>query len=197
MWVVSRCLFLCLHFLRFEPLTVLLWNHKGLRLRKILALILTHPAFLSSVYFHFLVLRRFPYYYYELNFRIPNTKQTLSIIMLDTVMLCGNTDDFSNAKLQGPLNAVDANRQLIWLQQRMARSKADFLLVAGHYPVWSVSEHGPTECLLKHLRPLLVKHKATAYFCGHDHNLQVCGILDSWQFLVLLLYTFLRGPLLG
>ncbi|XP_071393442.1 tartrate-resistant acid phosphatase type 5a [Centroberyx affinis] len=115
---------------------------------------------------------RFPSYYYELNFRIPNTGKTLSIIMLDTVMLCGNSDDYVDEKPRGPLCAVDANRQLTWLQERMARSKADFLLVAGHYPVWSVSEHGPTDCLLRRLRPLLVKYKATAYLCGHDHNLQ-------------------------
>lgn len=114
----------------------------------------------------------FPYYYYELNFRIPNTDSTLSVIMLDTVMLCGNSDDFEDEKPRGPLHAVDANRQLTWLQSRMKQSKADFLLVAGHYPVWSVSEHGPTECLLQRLHPLLVKHNATAYLCGHDHNLQ-------------------------
>ncbi|CAL8269693.1 tartrate-resistant acid phosphatase type 5a [Gadus morhua] len=115
---------------------------------------------------------RFPYFYYELNFRIPSTDKTLAIIMLDTVMLCGNSDDFVGEKPQRPLSAVDASRQLTWLKARMKKSRADFLLVAGHYPVWSVSEHGPTECLLKLLRPLLVKHNATAYFCGHDHNLQ-------------------------
>ncbi|XP_017272357.1 tartrate-resistant acid phosphatase type 5a [Kryptolebias marmoratus] len=115
---------------------------------------------------------RFPSYYYELNFHIPNTGKTLTIVMLDTVMLCGNSDDFVDEKPRGPLLAAEANRQLVWLQERLARSKADFLLVAGHYPVWSVSEHGPTECLLQGLRPLLLKYNATAYLCGHDHNLQ-------------------------
>lgn len=115
---------------------------------------------------------RFPAYYYELNFRIPNTQKTLTIIMLDTVMLCGNSDDYSDAQPKGPLREVDANRQLVWLQDRLARSKADFLLVAGHYPVWSVSEHGPTQCLLQQVYPLLIKHNVTAYLCGHDHNLQ-------------------------
>ncbi|XP_020797533.1 tartrate-resistant acid phosphatase type 5a isoform X1 [Boleophthalmus pectinirostris] len=115
---------------------------------------------------------KFPAYYYELNFRIPNTHKTLTIIMLDTVMLCGNSNDYSDAQPKGPLRQVDANRQLVWLQDRMARSKADFLLVAGHYPVWSVSEHGPTQCLLQQVHPMLIKYKATAYFCGHDHNLQ-------------------------
>ncbi|XP_028310028.1 tartrate-resistant acid phosphatase type 5a [Gouania willdenowi] len=115
---------------------------------------------------------RFPSYYYELNFRIPNTGKTLTIIMLDTVQLCGNSLDYEDEKPRGPLLEGEANRQLEWLQERLARSKADFLLVAGHYPVWSVSEHGPTECLLHRLRPLLIKYKATAYLCGHDHNLQ-------------------------
>ncbi|XP_068177169.1 tartrate-resistant acid phosphatase type 5a isoform X2 [Antennarius striatus] len=115
---------------------------------------------------------KFPSYYYEMTFHIPNTGKLLTIIMLDTVMLCGNSDDFLDEKPRGPLLEFDANRQLAWLQERLAGSKADFLLVAGHYPVWSVSEHGPTECLLERLRPLLIKYNATAYFCGHDHNLQ-------------------------
>ncbi|XP_026158111.1 tartrate-resistant acid phosphatase type 5a isoform X2 [Mastacembelus armatus] len=115
---------------------------------------------------------KFPSYYYELNFNIPNTGKTLTIIMLDTIMLCGNSDDFADEIPRGPLNELEANRQLVWLQERLALSKADFLLVAGHYPVWSVSKHGPTQCLLERLRPLLIKYKATSYLCGHDHNLQ-------------------------
>lgn len=108
-----------------------------------------------------------------MNFRIPKTDSTLTIIMLDTVLLCGNSDDFLDQQPKAPHSGVQANKQLIWLQERLARSKADYLLVAGHYPVWSISEHGPTDCLLKKLRPLLRKYKATAYMCGHDHNLQV------------------------
>ncbi|MEQ2169539.1 hypothetical protein GOODEAATRI_026201, partial [Goodea atripinnis] len=88
---------------------------------------------------------------FQLNFHIPNTGKTLTIVMLDTVMLCGNSDDFEDEKPRGPLSAVNANRQLDWLQERLARSKADFLLVAGHYPVWSVSEHGPTKSAPEHL----------------------------------------------
>ncbi|MBN3284609.1 PPA5 phosphatase, partial [Polyodon spathula] len=92
--------------------------------------------------------------------------------MLDTVLLCGNSDDFSDERPRGPLNAAGAGLQLEWLSEQLERSRADFLLVAGHYPVWSVAEHGPTHCLLDKLRPLLLKHKVTAYLCGHDHNLQ-------------------------
>lgn len=128
--------------------------------------------------------RNFPYYYYEMNFRIPKTDSTMTIIMLDTVLLCGNSDDFLDQQPKAPRSGVQADRQLIWLQERLARSKADYLLVAGHYPVWSISEHGPTNCLLKKLRPLLRKYKATAYLCGHDHNLQV-GVFIFFLFEVL------------
>lgn len=115
-----------------------------------------------------------------MNFRIPRTDSTLTIIMLDTVLLCGNSDDFLDQQPRAPRSGVQANRQLMWLQERLAKSKADYLLVAGHYPVWSISEHGPTDCLLKSLRPLLKKYKATAYLCGHDHNLQV----GTWSLLI-------------
>ncbi|XP_028678334.1 tartrate-resistant acid phosphatase type 5a [Erpetoichthys calabaricus] len=114
----------------------------------------------------------FPYYYYELRFRIPHTNATLSILMLDTILLCGNSDDFTDERPRGPVSLGAAEEQLTWLKERMRSSRADFLLVAGHYPVWSVAEHGPTHCLLEKVRPLLQKYHATAYLCGHDHNLQ-------------------------
>lgn len=117
--------------------------------------------------------RYFPEYYYELNFGASATGPRLTVLMVDTVLLCGNSDDFADAQPQGPANEAAADRQLRWLRRRMEASRADFLLVAGHYPVWSVAEHGPTDCLLEKLRPLLVKHRATAYLSGHDHNLQV------------------------
>ncbi|KAJ8345143.1 hypothetical protein SKAU_G00293360 [Synaphobranchus kaupii] len=114
----------------------------------------------------------FPELYYELKFGVPGTGPTLTILMVDTVLLCGNSDDYADEKPLGPADVAAARQQLRWLQRRMEASRADFLLVVGHYPVWSVAEHGPTDCLLEKLRPLLVVHKATAYLSGHDHNLQ-------------------------
>ncbi len=38
--------------------------------------------------------------------------------------------------------------------------------------VWSVAEHGPTKELVKDLKPMLEQYGVTAYFCGHDHNMQ-------------------------
>jgi hypothetical protein len=63
-----------------------------------------------------------------------------------------------------------ASSQWTWIEDQMKASTADFLLVAGHYPVYSPGEHGPTSTLVSQLKPLLEKYNAH-YFCGHDHIL--------------------------
>jgi len=55
------------------------------------------------------------------------------------------------------------------LAATLAASTADYLFVAGHFPVWSVCEHGPTTKMVSDLMPLLEKHQVTSYFAGHDH----------------------------
>lgn len=44
-----------------------------------------------------------------------------------------------------------------------------WLVVCGHYPVFSVGGHGDTEELLSDLLPLLKRYKVDAYLSGHDH----------------------------
>ena len=45
--------------------------------------------------------------------------------------------------------------------------------------VWSMAKHGPTEVLVERLKPLLEQHNVSAYFSGHDHNLQYIQEADS------------------
>ena len=66
-----------------------------------------------------------------------------------------------------------------WIEDEISNSRDDYLLVGGHFPVWSIAEHGPTTCLLEKLKPLLEKYNVSAYICGHDHNLQVCIFLTA------------------
>lgn len=60
--------------------------------------------------------------------------------------------------------------------------RAEYLVVAGHHPIFSSSSHGNTKCLIQRLKPLLEKYLVTAYFSGHDHNLQVCLSLNPYHY---------------
>lgn len=101
--------------------------------------------------------------------------------MIDTVVLSGLSDVMNEAReiitelpgseLTGPpeLWTKAAETQMQWLEETLAASKAEYLIVAGHYPVWSIAEHGPTAFLVSNVKPLLEKYKVSAYINGHDH----------------------------
>lgn len=73
----------------------------------------------------------------------------------------------------GPEDVRFAEEQWSWIEEQLQGSSDDYLIVGGHFPVWSIAEHGPTKCLVERLKPLLEKYNVTAYISGHDHNLQV------------------------
>lgn len=62
--------------------------------------------------------------------------------------------------------------QWMWLEDQLKTSKANYLFVTGHYPIYTISGKQVIKCLKKRLDPLLRKHKATAYLAGHHHTLQ-------------------------
>ncbi|KAH7701310.1 Ser/Thr protein phosphatase family protein [Aphelenchoides avenae] len=131
----------------------------------------------------------FPSLYYKLGYKFggrnpPEAKQ-VDIIFIDTIILCGNTIDVQGESLwnwlfykkktpNGPDPGFEeqAKEQWAWIEKQLAVSTADYLFVSGHYPVYSTSEHGPIQCLIDQLDPLMRKYNVTAYFSGHDHNLQ-------------------------
>ena len=73
-----------------------------------------------------------------------------------------------------------ADAQLAWLESTITSSTADYLIVAGHYPIYSICEHGPTSEMIANVLPLLEKGKVTAYLAGHvswclsAHTCAVC-----------------------
>ena len=95
------------------------------------------------------------------------------VLMIDTVTLAGNSrdelEDLSGDELPGPMSVSRAEAQWQWINTTLHSSEADYLFVAGHYPVWSVCGHGPTSLLVERLNPMLHSSKATGYIGGHDH----------------------------
>jgi tartrate-resistant acid phosphatase type 5 len=142
--------------------------------------------------------RVYPDYFYTFSlWQSDKQKKLIDFVMIDTVILCGGAEvsDWDHTPLAGPKDPHLAETYWQWIEDQLRQStyvscwisrwiillvlfcfmifRAPYLLVNGHYPVYSVAEHGPTQCLIDRLRPLLHQYHATAYICGHDHNLQV------------------------
>eukprot|EP00954_Amorphochlora_amoebiformis_P003533 273738-Amorphochlora_amoeboformis.AAC.1 len=96
------------------------------------------------------------------------------MFFIDTVILAGRspTEELVlGAELPGPQDPMLAGMHLKWIASALKSSKADFLLVGGHYPVYSIGSHGPTPLLELLLKPLL-EEAGAHYLCGHDHDLE-------------------------
>jgi len=118
----------------------------------------------------------FPSYYYSFTktFVSPSSGKNVAVqfVMIDTVLLSGSWDNFEPQPLHDN-NPLVASLQWNWIRNTLHSSKADWVFVAGHYPIWSVAEHGPTQDLVQNLDPLLQKYGVSAYLCGHEHNVQL------------------------
>jgi len=129
----------------------------------------------------------FPSLYYTFT-KTTEDDATVQFVMIDTVIIAGNSQvkgenvQLTGTKLPGPTDEAEADKQIQWLEQTLSESKADYLIVAGHYPIYSICEHGPTAALQKLVKPLLSKHVASAYFAGHDHCAEHIDVGDGVQY---------------
>ncbi|CAE7946274.1 ACP5 [Symbiodinium sp. KB8] len=117
----------------------------------------------------------YPSPYYNLTYEWKagdGAMRTLELLMVDTVLLAGPSDDSClGCDLPGPPNAAHADSQWQWLASKLNSSKADFLWVAGHYPIYSAGSDGTTRVLVEKLLPLL-RANGAHYLSGHDHMLE-------------------------
>ncbi|GFO37181.1 tartrate-resistant acid phosphatase type 5 [Plakobranchus ocellatus] len=115
---------------------------------------------------------KFPDFYYYKEFTVATGNETFGIIFIDTVLLCGNSFDNESTQPLGPEHKTDAEVQWAFIEKHLKTSKANYLFTAGHYPIYSTATHGPTQCLVDRLLPMLEKYNANGHLAGHEHNLQ-------------------------
>ena len=106
----------------------------------------------------------FPSLYHSKSFSSADGNVTVDIILIDTTNYTG-----VNSGNVYPSQVADPAQQA-WIEAQLKGSTADYIIVAGHYPVYSVCSHGNTEMLIVNLAPLLNQYGAH-YMSGHDH----CG----------------------
>ena len=84
------------------------------------------PTRISFIIFFFC--RQYPDFYYKVKFNIANSKAYMDVVMIDTVMLCGNSDhDYKHKQptLAGAHRRVirAAESQLEWIEDQLRHSK--------------------------------------------------------------------------
>lgn len=107
----------------------------------------------------------YPDIFYVEHYKSLDNTVTLDVIMIDTIDLAG-----SQGNMVADIESK-ANTQLQWIENQLASSNASYLLVAGHYDIYSIGQNGPNSILLSNLKPLLETYNAH-YLSAHDHNLQ-------------------------
>lgn len=110
-----------------------------------------------------------PSRYYAYNYSLPDGG-TLCIVYIDTCAI--NPEQGDTSKLEQDIGYLKRKQDhLEWIDRVLGEQNktATWLVVAGHYPIYSMGEHGDDPYLIDALLPILLKHKVHAYFSGHDH----------------------------
>ncbi|MFL6194822.1 MAG: metallophosphoesterase [Thermoanaerobaculia bacterium] len=63
-------------------------------------------------------------------------------------------------------------RQLQWLDQALAASKAPWKVVYGHHPIFSTGEDGGTPEIARQVLPILKRRHVDIYLAGHQHDME-------------------------
>jgi 3',5'-cyclic AMP phosphodiesterase CpdA len=79
---------------------------------------------------------------------------------------------------------ADWKNQLIWLEQELSRSKADWKLVFGHHPIYSSGHYGVNQSFIQTFTPLFQKYGVQLYMNGHEHDYERTRSINGTTYLV-------------
>lgn len=104
---------------------------------------------------------------------------TLRVVWVDTAPLIGKyrreSEKYPDACKQ------DDNRQLAWIDSVLTAAREDWVIVAGHHPIYAETPKDVEERtdMQQRLDPILRRHQVDMYICGHIHNFQHVRQKDS------------------
>jgi len=94
---------------------------------------------------------------------------SIAFITIDTDILAGS---YSQDQKETDVPKKQ-EQQYDWIRAELTKAQNyDYIIVAGHHPVFSVSSHGDERFLMDTLYPMLKDFDVSLYISGHDHNLQ-------------------------
>ena len=118
----------------------------------------------------------FPKRYYTTVFKRGGV--TIRFVMLDTTPMI---DRFRAAK-NPEARQQDYNEQLEWLGKVLKEAKEDWVIVAGHHPIYAQTHKNEAERedMQERLNSVLLQHdNVDVYLCGHVHSFQHIRTKDS------------------
>lgn len=111
-----------------------------------------------------------PARYYTRTFESKGT--TVKVVFIDTTPLI---DKYRNDAEQYPdACKEDMDKQLKWLDSVLSAAEEDWVLVAGHHPVYAETSKAEYERadMQRRVDAVLRRHRVDMYLCGHIHNFQ-------------------------
>lgn len=111
-----------------------------------------------------------PSRYYSRTFSGGGT--SVRVVFIDTTPII---DKYRNDSTEYPdARREDLDRQLEWLDKTLESADEDWVIVAGHHPVYADTPKNGSERtdMQNRVGKLLDKHKVDMYICGHIHNFQ-------------------------
>lgn len=111
-----------------------------------------------------------PSFYYTKSFE--EDRATVRVVWVDTTPMIDkyrkDTEDYPDASKR------DYQRQLQWVDSVLTSATEDWVIVAGHHPIYADTNKSEKERadIQKRLDTILRKHHVDMYICGHIHNFQ-------------------------
>lgn len=118
-----------------------------------------------------------PAKYYSRTFR--GKKTSVKVLFIDTTPLI---DKYRNALDAYPdVAKEDPEAQLEWLEKELATATEDWIIVAGHHPIFAETSKNESERadMQERVDKILRRHKVDMYLCGHIHNFQHIRLRNS------------------
>eukprot|EP00607_Mallomonas_marina_P004702 CAMPEP_0182429262 /NCGR_PEP_ID=MMETSP1167-20130531/25635_1 /TAXON_ID=2988 /ORGANISM="Mallomonas Sp, Strain CCMP3275" /LENGTH=730 /DNA_ID=CAMNT_0024612675 /DNA_START=161 /DNA_END=2353 /DNA_ORIENTATION=- len=113
---------------------------------------------------------------YLQSYQVPNTATTVDIVFVDSTLIAPEETYMTStsAGVSSDAQAEYQAEQLSCMCGYLAASQASFLIVAGHYPIYSTGKNAPGDMttMVEMMYPYLEKYDVDMYLAGHDHRLE-------------------------
>ena len=117
-----------------------------------------------------------PSTYYKKEFELEDGNKVL-VLFMDTSPFIEKYYD-ADSGMSESMKAQDTTAQKKWLLKELATTdkKVTWKIVVGHHPLYSGGKrknNSETKSFEKNFAGIFDKYKVDAYFCGHEHDLQI------------------------